>query len=121
MAVFAPIPRVRVTSATAANPGVFRNPRIAYVASWAMLIGPAQFYWVLLGSARFYRVRSGPHGSTEFVASGWREMMSRVQKGVRLDRALSKLGLASRTEAKRLIADGRVRVNGRVVRDASVV
>jgi len=48
-------------------------------------------------------------------------MMSRVQKGVRLDRALSKLGLASRTEAKRLIADGRVRVNGRVVRDASVL
>ena len=47
-------------------------------------------------------------------------MMSRVQKGVvRLDRALSKLGLASRAEAKRLIADGRVRVAGRVVRNAS--
>jgi 23S rRNA pseudouridine2605 synthase len=49
-------------------------------------------------------------------------MMSRVQKGVvRLDRALSKLGLASRAEAKRLIADGRVRVAGRVVRDASLL
>jgi 23S rRNA pseudouridine2605 synthase len=49
-------------------------------------------------------------------------MMSRVQKGVvRLDRALSKRGLASRAEAKRLIADGRVRVDGRVVRDASLL
>ena len=46
--------------------------------------------------------------------------MSRVKTGtVRLDRALSKLGLASRAEAKRLIADGRVRVRGRIVRDAS--
>lgn len=48
--------------------------------------------------------------------------MSRVKSGtVRLDRALSKLGLASRAEAKRLIADGRVRVRGRVVRDASML
>jgi 23S rRNA pseudouridine2605 synthase len=38
---------------------------------------------------------------------------------VRLDRALSKLGLASRTEARRLIARGRVRIHGRVVIDAS--
>jgi 23S rRNA pseudouridine2605 synthase len=38
---------------------------------------------------------------------------------VRLDRALSKLGLASRAEAKRVIADGRVRVDGRVVCDPS--
>jgi 23S rRNA pseudouridine2605 synthase len=38
---------------------------------------------------------------------------------VRLDRALSKLGLASRASAQRLIAAGRVRVNGRVVTDAS--
>jgi 23S rRNA pseudouridine2605 synthase len=48
-------------------------------------------------------------------------MMSRVKRGVvRLDRALSKLGVASRSEAKRLIADGRVRVGGRVVRDAAL-
>lgn len=47
--------------------------------------------------------------------------MSRVKSGtVRLDRALSKLGLASRAEAKRLIADGRVRVRGRIVRDGSM-
>jgi 23S rRNA pseudouridine2605 synthase len=39
----------------------------------------------------------------------------------RLDRAVSKLGLASRSEAKRLIADGRVRVRGRVVGDLSTV
>ena len=38
---------------------------------------------------------------------------------VSLDRALSKLGLASRAEARRLIADGRVSVNGRVVRQAA--
>ena len=60
------------------------------------------------------------HGSTAFGTVGWHEMMSPVQKGVvRLDRAVSKLGLASRAEAKRLIADGRVQVDGRVVRDAS--
>ena len=35
---------------------------------------------------------------------------------VSLDRALSKLGLASRAEARRLIAAGRVLVDGRVVR-----
>ena len=38
---------------------------------------------------------------------------------VRIDRALSKLGVASRAEAKRLIADGRVRYDDRIVRDAS--
>ena len=48
-------------------------------------------------------------------------MMSRVKRSaVRLDRALSKLGVASRSEAKRLIAEGRVRVGGRVVRDAAL-
>jgi 23S rRNA pseudouridine2605 synthase len=36
---------------------------------------------------------------------------------VRLDRALSKLGIASRTEARALIADGRVSVGGHVVTD----
>jgi 23S rRNA pseudouridine2605 synthase len=42
-----------------------------------------------------------------------------MSKGVvRLDRALSKLGVASRSQARRLIAEGRVRVAGRVVRDA---
>lgn len=40
---------------------------------------------------------------------------------VPLDRALSKLGLASRAEAKRLIADGRVSINGRVVRKAAML
>jgi 23S rRNA pseudouridine2605 synthase len=49
-------------------------------------------------------------------------MMSRVKSGTaRLDRALSKLGLASRAEAKRLIAVGRVRVRGRIVRDGSML
>ena len=38
---------------------------------------------------------------------------------IRLDRALSKLGVASRSEAKQLIAGGRVRVRGRVVTDPS--
>jgi 23S rRNA pseudouridine2605 synthase len=38
---------------------------------------------------------------------------------VRLDRALSKLGLASRTEARRLIESGSVTISGRVVTDAS--
>lgn len=36
---------------------------------------------------------------------------------VALERALSKLGLASRAEARRLIADGRVSVDGRIVRE----
>ena len=34
-----------------------------------------------------------------------------------LPRALSKLGLCSRTQGERLVAEGRVRVDGRVVRD----
>ena len=34
-----------------------------------------------------------------------------------LERVLSKAGLGSRTEARRWIADGRVKVNGRVIRD----
>ena len=39
---------------------------------------------------------------------------------VRLDRALSKLGLASRTEARALILSGRVKVGGRVARDPAM-
>ncbi|ESY76360.1 pseudouridylate synthase [Mesorhizobium sp. LNHC221B00] len=39
--------------------------------------------------------------------------------GVSLNRALSKLGLCSRTQAELLITEGRVRVGGRVVRDTS--
>jgi pseudouridine synthase len=38
-----------------------------------------------------------------------------VERAVRLDRALSKAGLASRSEARRLIASGVVTVGGRVV------
>src|SRR5262249_13864345 len=73
-------------------------------------------YGVLQGSTGFVLA-----SSTEFGHFGWCEMMSRVKKGVvRLDRALSKLGLASRAEAKRLIADGRVCVGRRVVRDAAM-
>jgi pseudouridine synthase len=34
-----------------------------------------------------------------------------------LDRVLSRFGLASRSEARRAIRDGRIKVNGRVVRD----
>ncbi len=44
-------------------------------------------------------------------------MNPRERRGVSLERALSKLGLASRAEARRLIAAGRVAVNGRVVVD----
>ena len=38
-----------------------------------------------------------------------------------LDRALSKLGLASRSQARALIHDGRVRVNGKVITDVRVM
>lgn len=34
-----------------------------------------------------------------------------------VDRVLSRFGIASRTEARQAIAAGRVKVNGRVVRD----
>jgi 23S rRNA pseudouridine2605 synthase len=45
--------------------------------------------------------------------------MTRFAKGqVSLERAISKLGLASRSEARALISGGRVRVGGHVVRDA---
>ena len=40
--------------------------------------------------------------------------------GVSLNRALSKLGLCSRTQAEVLIGEGRVRVGGKVVRNASL-
>lgn len=40
-----------------------------------------------------------------------------VARGVRLDRALSKLGLASRSNAKQLILDGKVAVGGRTILD----
>jgi 23S rRNA pseudouridine2605 synthase len=48
-------------------------------------------------------------------------MMSRMRGKVRLDRALSKLGAASRAEARRLIQDGRVRVEGQIVRDPATL
>jgi 23S rRNA pseudouridine2605 synthase len=40
---------------------------------------------------------------------------------VRLDRALSKLGVASRSEARGLIVAGRVAVSGRIVRDPATL
>jgi len=40
---------------------------------------------------------------------------------VRLDRALSKLGLASRSDARSLILAGRVSVSGRIVRDPAAL
>ena len=40
--------------------------------------------------------------------------------GVSLNRALSKLGLCSRTQAEVLIAEGRVRVNGKVIGNAAL-
>ncbi|MGX9142047.1 pseudouridine synthase [Mesorhizobium sp. 128a] len=43
-----------------------------------------------------------------------------ARAGVSLNRALSKLGLCSRKQAEQLIAEGRVRVGGKVVRDASL-
>ncbi|MGE5358826.1 MAG: pseudouridine synthase [Bacteroidales bacterium] len=45
-------------------------------------------------------------------------MTTRPRGAVSLARALSKLGLASRAEATVLVRDGRVRVDGRVVRNA---
>jgi 23S rRNA pseudouridine2605 synthase len=48
---------------------------------------------------------------------------SRIRSGgpaVPLERALSKLGLASRSQARALILDGRVTVNGRVIIDPSL-
>lgn len=44
-------------------------------------------------------------------------MATTAKTGVSLDRALSKLGLASRSEARQLILSGRVRVNGRPASD----
>src|SRR4051812_49399296 len=39
---------------------------------------------------------------------------------VSVPRALSKLGFCSRTQGERLVKEGRVRVNGTLVRDASL-
>lgn len=57
---------------------------------------------------------------TRDPGSGIRPLRGEAGKSgtrLRLDRAVSKLGLASRLEARKLIAAGRVRVNGRVVSD----
>jgi 23S rRNA pseudouridine2605 synthase len=51
------------------------------------------------------------------VAPGRPLTARRPRRTVALERALSKLGLASRTEARGLIAGGRVTVDGRSVRD----
>ena len=40
---------------------------------------------------------------------------------VRLDRALSKLGLVSRSDARALILAGRVTVSGRILRDPAAL
>jgi 23S rRNA pseudouridine2605 synthase len=61
---------------------------------------------------------------SELAAGGCRneyyQLKTRTTRGVvRLDRALSKLGVASRAEAKQLIAAGRIRVAGRIVRNAA--
>src|SRR6187401_2269066 len=45
--------------------------------------------------------------------AGERGMVSRT-------RALSKLGFCSRTQAERLVSDGKVRVNGKLVRDTAL-
>ena len=44
-----------------------------------------------------------------------------AQGRVRLDRALSKLGIASRAEANRLVREGRVQVNGRMTTAPAVL
>ncbi|WP_214477493.1 pseudouridine synthase [Mesorhizobium sp. dw_380] len=49
-----------------------------------------------------------------------RKPPTRKPQGVSLNRALSKLGLCSRTQAELLIAEGRVRVGGKVVRDPAL-
>src|SRR5438552_778665 len=46
--------------------------------------------------------------------------MTQQRKIKTLERVLSKAGLGSRTEARRWIAAGRVRVNGKAVRDPDV-
>ena len=43
-----------------------------------------------------------------------------MTEGIRLQKLLSRAGLASRRDAERLIAEGRVRVNGRVVTELGV-
>jgi pseudouridine synthase len=44
----------------------------------------------------------------------------KAKDSMTLDRVLSRLGIASRTLARQAIADGRLKVNGRVVRDADL-
>jgi 23S rRNA pseudouridine2605 synthase len=44
----------------------------------------------------------------------------KTKKTMTLDRVLSRFGLTSRSEAREVIASGRVRVNGKIVRDADL-
>jgi 23S rRNA pseudouridine2605 synthase len=52
-----------------------------------------------------------------FLASGCEDLAMKSKNAVTLDRVLSRFGLASRTESRQAILDGRIKVNGRVVRD----
>jgi 23S rRNA pseudouridine2605 synthase len=53
--------------------------------------------------------------------TGKRTSGDKPSNRVPLERAMSKLGLASRSQARELIHDGRVRVNGKVITDVRVM
>src|SRR5215212_4455197 len=60
----------------------------------------------------------GPRGSARDPSPSSRLRMTPARRPIKtLERILSKAGIGSRTEARKWIAAGRVRVNGRVVDD----
>lgn len=69
------------------------------------------------GSARQSQPGNSPSPRSEGQTAGRRDGAKKSTLKT-LDRAISKAGVASRTEAQRWIAQGRVKVNGKTVKDA---
>ncbi len=55
-----------------------------------------------------------------FAVNLCRHTAMKSKESMTLDRVLSRLGIASRTLSRQVIAEGRIKVNGRVVRDADL-
>jgi 23S rRNA pseudouridine2605 synthase len=72
-------------------------------------------------STRRYEVHEDGTKRTSRLAPNSARLFLKMPARLRLDRALSKLRLASRSEAQQLIRDGRVRVADRVVTDPAAL
>ena len=114
IAVFAPMPSASVKTAVSVKPGVFNNERTAYHES-----SRRSFHILVPLRRRDRRPSTGTRRYDAFDGDLAQRFAAVATHRVRLDRALSKLRIASRREARDLITAGKVRVRGRIHRDPS--